>query len=59
MLFRSKLEGDIAGIDRKLANQDFIAKADPDVVEENRERRADAEAAKVRLATALQRLESL
>ena len=50
MLFRS---------DRKLANQDFIAKADPDVVEENRERRADAEAAKVRLATALQRLESL
>ncbi len=54
-----KLEGDIAGIDRKLANKDFIAKADPDVVEENRERRADAEAAKTRLATALQRLESL
>jgi valyl-tRNA synthetase len=55
----SKLDGDIAGIDRKLANRDFIAKADPEVVEENRERRADAGAAKTRLATALQRLESL
>jgi valyl-tRNA synthetase len=54
-----KLEADIAGIDRKLANQDFIAKADPEIVEENRERRADAEAARTRLATAMQRLEGL
>ncbi len=54
-----KLEGDVAGIDRRLANPDFIAKADPEVVEENRERRADVEAARSRLVTALGRLEAL
>jgi valyl-tRNA synthetase len=54
-----KLEGDMAGIDRRLANPDFIAKADPEVIEENRERRTEAEAARSRLATALERLEAL
>jgi valyl-tRNA synthetase len=54
-----KLEGDIGGIDRRLANADFIAKADPDVVEENRERRADAQAARDRLVTALERLKAM
>jgi valyl-tRNA synthetase len=55
----AKLESDISGIDRRLANQDFIAKADPDVIEENRERRAEAEAARARLATALERVKAL
>jgi valyl-tRNA synthetase len=54
-----KLEGDVAGIDRRLGNPDFIAKADPEVIEENRERRAEIEAARGRLATALQRVEAL
>jgi valyl-tRNA synthetase len=54
-----KLEGEIAGIDRRLANADFIAKADPDVIEENRERRADNDASRARLVTALERIEAL
>jgi valyl-tRNA synthetase len=54
-----KLDGDISGIDRRLANPDFIAKADPEVVEENRERRAEIEAARGRLATALERVQAL
>jgi len=54
-----KLEGDIAGIDRRLGNADFIAKADPEVVDENRERRADFDAARARLKTALERIEAL
>ena len=54
-----KLESDVAGVDRRLANADFIAKADPDVIEENRERRTDMDAARGRLATALERLEAL
>jgi valyl-tRNA synthetase len=54
-----KLDKDIAGIDRRLANADFIAKADPEVIEENKERRADGEAAKARLVAALERLENL
>jgi valyl-tRNA synthetase len=54
-----KLENDVAGIDRRLANADFIAKADPEVVEENRERRTEMDAARNRLVTALERLEAL
>jgi len=54
-----KLDKEMAGTERKLANADFIAKADPEVVEENRERLVDGKAARERLATALQRLESL
>jgi len=37
----AKIEGEIAKLDKKLGNADFLAKADPAVVEENRERRAD------------------
>ena len=36
-----KLEGGIAGIDKKLANQRFVDNADPAVVEAERERRAE------------------
>ena len=46
-------------IDRKLANADFLAKADPVVVEEQRERRDEAAAALARLEAAAARLRSL
>jgi valyl-tRNA synthetase len=49
----------IEKIDRKLANADFIAKADPAVVEEQRERRAESEASLSRLAAAAARLREL
>ena len=52
----AKLAGDMDLIDRKLANSGFLAKAPPEVVETQRERRADAEAAHVKLAAALERL---
>ena len=54
-----KLAGEIDKIDKKLSNPAFLAKADPEVVEDQRERRAEAEAARTRLATALERLGAL
>jgi valyl-tRNA synthetase len=51
-----KLEAEIGKIDGKLANQAFVAKAPPEVVEEQQQRRADAKATRDRLAQALQRL---
>ncbi|HWA63916.1 MAG TPA: valine--tRNA ligase [Caulobacteraceae bacterium] len=63
---RARLAKEIAGhaadIDktaRKLANPDFVARAPEEVVEENRERLADAEHAKARLEAALKRLEAV
>jgi valyl-tRNA synthetase len=50
-------KGDIAGIDKKLSNQQFVAKAPPEVVEEQHERRAAAEAALVKLSDALAQLQ--
>ncbi|MDP3299589.1 MAG: class I tRNA ligase family protein, partial [Phenylobacterium sp.] len=50
------LASDVAHTARKLGNPDFVARAPEEVVEENRERMAEAEAAKVKLETALQRL---
>jgi valyl-tRNA synthetase len=47
---------DIDRTARKLANADFVARAPEEVVEENRERLADAEAAKAKLEAALSRL---
>jgi valyl-tRNA synthetase len=44
---------------KKLANADFVARAPEEVVEENRERLAEAEAAKAKLQSALERLESV
>jgi valyl-tRNA synthetase len=54
-----KLAGEIDKIDKKLSNPAFLAKADPEVVEDQRERRAEVEAARTRLATALERLGAL
>jgi len=51
------LAGDIDRTAKKLANPDFVARAPEEVVDENRERLADAEAAKGRLDAALKRLE--
>jgi valyl-tRNA synthetase len=50
---------DIERARRKLGNADFIARAPVEVVEENRERLAESEAAKVKLEGALARLEAL
>jgi valyl-tRNA synthetase len=51
-----KLEQEIEKIDARFANDQFMAKAPEDVVEENRERRAEAEAAALKLRAALKRL---
>jgi valyl-tRNA synthetase len=51
-----KLEREIEKIDARFANEQFMAKAPEDVVEENRERRAEAEAAALKLRAALKRL---
>ena len=51
-----KLEGDIAGVERKLSNPDFVAKAPEEVIEENRERVAAAQARQGKIKDALARL---
>jgi valyl-tRNA synthetase len=51
-----KAASEIGKLDRKLANADFLAKAPPEVVEEQRERRAEATQLRDRLASALERL---
>ncbi|MDP3736159.1 MAG: valine--tRNA ligase [Hyphomonadaceae bacterium] len=52
----ARLQGDITGIDKKLANAQFVAKAPPEVVEEQHERRTAASAALVKLSDALKQL---
>ncbi|MBO0763906.1 MAG: valine--tRNA ligase [Hyphomicrobiaceae bacterium] len=61
---RARLEGqiakeraEIAKVDAKLGNADFVAKAPPEVVEENRERKAAFEATVKKLKAALKRVE--
>jgi valyl-tRNA synthetase len=53
-----KSAGEVRKIDAKLANAQFLAKAPEEVVEEQRERKAELEALSGRLATALKRLEA-
>ncbi len=53
-----KTEGEIGRIDSKLGNAQFVAKAPPEVVEENRERRAAFEATARKLRAALQRVQA-
>ena len=55
----ARLDGEIDKSARKLGNEQFIAKAKPEVVEEQRERQADAEQARDRLKAGLERLASL
>ncbi len=51
-----KLTDEIAKIDAKLGNANFMSRAPEEVVEEQRERRRQAEETRARLAAALQRL---
>ncbi len=51
--------GEIEKVGKKLGNPDFLARAKEEVVEENRERLAEAEAAKAKLEAALSRLASV
>ncbi|MEZ5937636.1 MAG: valine--tRNA ligase [Hyphomonadaceae bacterium] len=52
----AKLEADILGVEKKLANEQFMSKAPPEIVEEQHERRAAAEATRDKLAAALVQL---
>ncbi len=52
-----KVDGEIARIDAKLNNKDFVTRAPEEVVEELREKRAEFEAQKSKLSDALKRLE--
>jgi valyl-tRNA synthetase len=54
-----KLEKDIAGIDKKLANEKFVSRAPPEIIEEQHTRKADAEAAIEKLRGAADQLLSL
>jgi valyl-tRNA synthetase len=51
-----RLRGEIARIDKKLANESFVARAPEEVVEAEREKRAAYAADSERLAAALQRV---
>ena len=56
---QAKAQGEIAGIDKKLANKNFVERAPAKVVEEQHTRRADFEAQIEKLTAALKRLEAL
>ncbi len=53
---QGKLEAEIAKIDARLGNADFIARAKEEVIEEQHERRADASTRIGKIGAALQRL---
>jgi valyl-tRNA synthetase len=53
-----KIGSEIKQLDAKLANEKFVSRAPEHVVEEQRERKADAEAVAARLEQALRRLEA-
>ena len=55
----AKLEGEIAKHDKKLANKGFTDKAPAEVVETEKERRADAAAILEKVSDALERLKAL
>ncbi|MDQ8730081.1 valine--tRNA ligase [Bradyrhizobium sp. LHD-71] len=54
----AKAEADIKRVDAKLGNADFMARAPEEVVEEQRERREEAEARRTKILEALERLRS-
>jgi valyl-tRNA synthetase len=52
-----KIEADVAKMDQKLGNAEFVKKAPEEVVEDLRERREEAEGARAKLAAALRQIE--
>jgi valyl-tRNA synthetase len=54
----AKADADIKRVDAKLGNADFMARAPEEVVEEQRERREEAEARRAKILEALERLKS-
>lgn len=52
-------ESDIGHVNKKLGNPNFIARAAPEVVEEQREKLAEAEAGRAKQAAALARLDGM
>ena len=54
----SKLDSEIGKIEKKLGNEGFLAKAPPEVVEENRENKRSAEEARGKVQDALSRIEA-
>jgi valyl-tRNA synthetase len=52
----AKADADIARVDAKLNNPNFVARAPEEVVEEEKEKREEALARKAKIAEALQRL---
>jgi valyl-tRNA synthetase len=55
---RAGLDAELTRIAKKLANEQFLAKAKPEVIEEQRERRAELEAARERVSAAMARLDT-
>jgi valyl-tRNA synthetase len=53
----AKCEADIARVEAKLGNPNFVARAPEEVVEEEKEKREEAQLRKAKIAEALQRLE--
>jgi valyl-tRNA synthetase len=53
----AKCDADIARVDAKLSNPNFAARAPEEVVEEEKEKREEAQARKGKIAEALERLE--
>ena len=53
----AKVAGEIARLEQKLGNADFIKRAPEEVVEGEREKRDEAQARKAKLAEALERLQ--
>ncbi len=54
----AKAEADIARVDAKLGNPNFVSRAPEEVVEEEKEKREEAQARKAKIAEALERLKA-
>ena len=52
----ARAEGDIARVDAKLGNEKFVSNAPEEVIDEQREKRDEAEMRKTKIVEALERL---